>query len=109
MTVPTLQLHTSATVELDSQKNKSVPFAIFRSATLRLIFMASLNDGGMSVTAEIQDMTPIQEELVRSDENIYCIKFSDLDIITTAKLKGIIDEIVPNGCAGGSEGTVKAA
>ena len=63
----------------------------------------------MIVTVEMQDMTPIQSELVRSDENIYCIKFSDPDITTTAKLKGVIDEIAANGGAGGAEGVEKAA
>ena len=63
----------------------------------------------MSVTVEMQDMTPIQGELVRSDENIYCIKFSDPNITSIAKLKGVIDEIAANGGAGGSEGVEKAA
>jgi len=52
-------------------------------------------------------MTPIQSELVRSDENIYCIKFSDPNITSTAKLKCVIDEIAAKGGAGGSEGVEK--
>ena len=62
----------------------------------------------MIVTVEMQDMTPIQSELVRSDENIYCIKFSDPNITSTAKLKCVIDEIAAKGGAGGSEGYEKA-
>ena len=65
-------------------------------------------DGGMIVTMKMQNMTQIQSELVRSDENIYCIKFSDPNITSIAKLKGVIDEIAAKGGAGGSEGYEKA-
>ena len=61
----------------------------------------------MIVIVEMQDMTRIQSELVRFDENIYCIKFSDPTITSTAKLKGVMDEIAAKGGAGGSEGVEK--
>lgn len=107
MTVPTLPLHTSATVELDSQKIKSVPIRDLSLGDVAIDLHGEFYDGGMIVTVEMQDMTPIQSELVRSDENIYCIKFSDPNITSTAKLKCVIDEIAAKGGAGGSEGVEK--
>ena len=99
----------SATVELDGRTIESVPIRDLSLGGVAIDLHGESYDGGMSVTVEMQDMTPIQGELVRSDENIYCIKFSDPDITTTAKLKGVIDEIAANGGAGGSEGVEKAA
>ena len=62
----------------------------------------------MIVTVEMQNMTPIQSELVGSEGNIYCIKFGYPNITSTAKLKGVIDEIAAKGSAGGSEDVEKA-
>ena len=93
----------SATVELDSQTIKSVPIRDLSLGGVAIDIHGEFYDGGMIVTVEMQDMTPIQSELVRSDENIYCIKFSDPNITSTAKLKAVIDEIAAKGGAGGSE------
>ena len=107
MTVPTLQVDMSATVELDSQTIKSVPIRDLSLGGVAIDLHGEFYDGGMIVTVEMQDMTPIQSELVRSDENIYRIKSSDPNITSTAKLKGVIDEIAAKGGAGGSEGVEK--
>ena len=93
-----------ATVELDSQKIKSVPIRDLSLGDVAIDLHGEFYDGGMIVTVEMQDMTPIQSELVRSDENIYCIKFSDPNITSTAKLKCVIDDNAAKGGAGGSEG-----
>ena len=98
----------SATVELDSQTIKSVPIRDLSLVGVAIDLHSEFYDGGMIVTVEMQEMPPIQSELVRSDENIYCIKSSDPNITSTAKLKGVIDEIAAKGGAGGSEGVEKA-
>ena len=96
------------TVELDSQTIKSVPIRDLSLGGVAIDLHGEFYDGGMIVTVEMQDMTPIQSELVRSDENIYCIKLSDPNITSTAKLKCVIDEIAAKVGAGGPEGYEKA-
>ena len=109
MTVPTLQVAYEFDSELDSQTNKSVPIRDLSLGDVAIDLHGEFYDGGMIATVEMQDMTPIQSELVRSDENIYCIKFSDPNITSTAKLKCVIDEVAAKGGAGGSEGVEKAS
>ena len=102
MTVPTLQLHIIATVELDSQTIKSVP-------------ICDLSLGGVMIDLHGEFYTDDRHhedaghdansgELAHSDKNIYCMKFSDPNITSTATLEGVIDEIVANGGGGGALG-----
>lgn len=98
----------SATDELDSQTIKSVPIRDLSLGGVAIDLHGEFYDGGMIVTMKMQDITQIQRKLVRSDENIYCIKFSDPIITSIAKLKGVIDEIAAKVGAGGSEGYEKA-
>ena len=108
MTVPTLPLHTSATVELDSQKIKSVPIhAIRRSATLVIDLHGEFYDGGMIVTVEMQDMTPIQSELVRSGRKHLLHKIQRSKHYKHRKIEVRNRRDCGGGGAGGSEGVEK--
>jgi len=102
-------LDMSATVEVDGRTIESVPIRDLSLGGVAIDLHGESYDGGMNVTVSMQDMTPIQGELVRSDDSIYCIKFSDPDITTTAKLKGVIDEIAANNGAQSSQSVEKAA
>ena len=92
-----LNMDMSATVELDGRTIESVTIRDLSLGGVVIDLHGESYDGGMIVTVEMQDMTPIQGELVSSDENIYCIRFSDPNITSNAKLKGVIDEIAANG------------
>ena len=99
----------SATIELHARTIESVTIRDLSLGGVVIDLHGESYDGGMIVTVEMQDMTPIQGELVSSDENIYCIRFSDPNITSNAKLKGVIDEIAANGGDGGSESVEKEA
>ena len=57
----------SATDELDSQTIKSVPIRDLLLGGVAIDLHGEFYDGGMIVTMEMQDMTLIQSELIRSD------------------------------------------
>ena len=97
----------SATVELDSRTIGSFAIRDLSLGGVASDLHDATYDGRVIVTVEMYVMTSIQGELANSDKNIYCMKFSDPNITSTATLEGVIDEIAANGGGGEALGVEK--
>lgn len=82
----------NATVEIDGKTVTNCPIRDLSLGGVAVDLQGEPYGDGMELSIQLENMTPVTGQLVRSSDPLCCLKFENPDIETSAALKTILDE-----------------